>query len=100
VYLDPSALRKLERDTLKRVTEIGEFGKLGELQLAANRALPYIYEERGWIDVNLGFTLDIRLRGDRRGEPVRRRLDLGALVEPTADDKFVRHLSYSLLIGR
>lgn len=97
-FITPTELRKLERETLKRVTQIPEFGKLGELQLAANVAIPSINEQRGPVDVNLGFTLDIRLRGERKS--ARRRLDLGALVVPSADNKSVDRASYSLMICR
>jgi len=100
MYPSASELRKLERETLRRVTEIGEFGKLGDLQSAANRAISSINELTGTVDVNLGFILDIRLRGDRKGKPVPRRIDLGALVVATADNKHVRNASYSLLICR
>ena len=100
MYPTASELRRLERETLRRVTEIGEFGKLGDLQWAANRAMSSINELTGTVDVNLGFILDIRLRGDRKGKPVPRRIDLGALVVATADNKYVRNASYSLLICR
>jgi len=59
-----------------------------------------IHEERSGVDVNLGFTLDIRLRGDRKGKPIPRRIDFGALVQPGADKKFVRNASNSLIICR
>lgn len=95
-----SELRKLERDTLRRVFEIGEFGKLGQLQAAASKAAASINEHRGPIDVNLGFTLDVQLRSDPKGKSVRRRIDLGALIEATPDNKLVRNASYSLLICR
>lgn len=100
MYPDLAVLRKLEKDTLRRVTEIGEFGRLGELQTAASVAEASINEFRGPVDVNLGFRLDIRLRGDRKGKAVRRRLDIGALVEPAPDNKSIRNASYSLLICR
>lgn len=100
IYPDFAVFRKLEKDTLRRVTEISEFGRLGELQAAASAAEASINEFKGPVDVNLGFTLDIRLRGDRKGKPVSRRLDIGALVEPTLDNKSVRNASYSLLICR
>lgn len=93
-------LRQLEKDTLRRVSEIGEFGKLGQLQAAASAAAASINDYRGSIDVNLGFTLDVQLRSDPKGKSVRRRIDLGALIEATPDNKSVRNASYSLLICR
>jgi hypothetical protein len=48
----------------------------------------------------LGFTLDIRLRGDRKKTQFQRRVDVGALVEPTADSKHIANASYSLAICR
>jgi hypothetical protein len=99
-FPDLAVLRKLERDTLRRVTEISEFARLSELRAAAGAAAASINELRGAIDVNLGFTLEIRLRGDRKGKPTPRRVDVGARVEPTPDNKAVRSASYSLLICR
>lgn len=93
-------LRKLEKDTLRRVLEIGEFGKLPQLQAAAEVAAASINENRGPVDVNLGFTLDIRLRGDRRGKAIPRRLDLGALVQASEDKRTIRNATYSLMICR
>jgi hypothetical protein len=100
VYPQLAEVRKLEKETLRRVTEIGEFGRLGQLQVAAHAAYARIDEYHGPVDVNLGFTLDIALRGDRGGKPVRRRLDVGALVEGAADNKEVGRASYSLVICR
>lgn len=100
MYPKIDILRKLERDTLRLITQISEFGRLGELQAAANVGMTSINEQRGGVDVNLGFNLDIRLRGDRKGKPVSRRIDIGALIEAAPDNKSVRNASYSLLICR
>ena len=100
VYPKLAVLRKLEKDTLRRITEISEFGRLPGLQTAANLASTGISDVKGPVDVNLGFTLDIRLRGDRNRQPFPRRLDIGALIEPSEDGKLVRNASYSLLICR
>jgi hypothetical protein len=100
VYPDLATLRKLEMETLRRITQIGEFGKLGQLCAAARAAEGSINEFAGPINVHLGFTLDIRLRGDRGRKPVSRRIDLGALVQADLDNKSVRNASYSLLICR
>ncbi len=94
------ALRELERDTLRRVVEIGEFGRLGQLRSAAHAAYGAFNDHKGPIDVHLGFTLDIRLRGDKRRRVHERRVDVGALVEPTSDNKRVKNASYSLMICR
>lgn len=99
-YPKLAVLRKLEKDTLRKITEISEFGRLPELQTAANLAATSINDMKGPVDVNLGFTLDIRLRGDKNRGPIPRRLDIGALIEPTEDGNFVRNASYSLLICR
>ena len=98
MYPDLATLRTLEKETLKRIVQIGAFGKLGELREAANDAEKLINDRAGSVDVHLGFTLDIRLRGDRGGMPAPRRIDLGALVAPAPDRKTVSHASYSLLI--
>jgi hypothetical protein len=100
VYPDLATLRKLEKDTLRRITEIGEFGKLSQLRAAANASEASINVYAGPINVHLGFTLDIRLRGDHGRRPVSRRIDLGVLVQGTPDKKSVRNASYSLLICR
>jgi len=95
-----ATIRTLERDTLRQITQISEFGRLGELQAAASAGLAWINDQRGGVDVHLGFSLDIRLRGDRQGKAVARRIDLGALVEVSSDKKTVSNASYSLLICR
>ncbi len=99
MYPDLATIRSLEKNTLRRMTLISEFGRLGQLQSAASAAAASI-NERGPVNVNLGFTLAIRLRGDRRGSPVSRRIDLGALVEGDSNSKSVRNASYSLVICR
>lgn len=91
-------LRRLERKTLLAITQIGEFARLGQIQRDANTAARTIDERRGRVDVHLGFNLNIRLRGDKGRGSVPRRIDIGALVEPTTDNKSVRNASYSLLI--
>ena len=100
MYPSLATIRTLEKDTLRRITQIGAFGKLGQLHTAANIAQASINERGGEINVHLGFTLDIRLRGDRGGKAVSRRIDLGALVQAAPDKKSVRNASYSLLICR
>ncbi len=95
----PRELRKLELETLKAVTEIGGFGRLGELQAAALAAKSRINEYKGPIDVHLGFVLDIRLRADRRRDLVPRRVDIGALVQVDADDT-ITNASYGMTICR
>jgi len=67
---------------------------------AASAAQASINELKGEVNVHLGFTLDIRLRGDRGSKPVSRRIDVGALVQAAPDNKTVRNASYSLLICR
>lgn len=98
MYPKATELRKLERDTLRCISQIGEFGRLGELQAGANAAINSINELRGPIDVHLGFTLDIRLREDRRRDSAERRVDIGALVEVSSDQKEIANASYSLII--
>lgn len=101
MYPSLEDLRSLERATLRRITEIGEFSKLGEVQEVAEGAARAIDEKRGGVNVNLAFTLDIRLRGERRRRlPVPRRIDVGALIEPSPDSKAVRRATYSLIICR
>lgn len=100
MYPSLSEIRRLERDTLRRIAEIGEFGRFGQLQAAASAAAQSINEQRGPVDVHLGFNLDIRLRGDRKSQPFPRRVDIGALVEATPDNKSVGRATYSLLICR
>jgi hypothetical protein len=99
VYPDIATLRDLERDTLQQITRISEFGRLGALQVAAGAALSSL-GQKGDIDVHLGFALDIRLRGDHGGKAISRRIDVGALVQMSADKKSVSNASYSLLICR
>ena len=100
MYPNLATLRKLEKETLRRITQIGEFGRLGQFRAAASAAESSINEYAGPINVHLGFELDIRLRGDRGGKSVSRRVDLGALAQSTPDTKLVRNASYSLLICR
>lgn len=100
MYPDLGILRELEKRTLRLITRLNEFGKLGQLQDASNAAASLINELKGPIKVHLGFTLDIRLRAKRKSKPVPRRIDLGALVEAASDSKSVRNASYSLLICR
>jgi hypothetical protein len=100
VYPDIATIRNLERETLQQILRISEFGRLSELQAAASTGLANINDQRGGVDVHLGFALDIRLRGDRQGKAVSRRIDVGALVEVSADKKTVSNASYSLLICR
>lgn len=96
MYPALDALRKIERTSLLRIVEIGEFGRLGELQNEAQRAAASINDSRGSINVNLGFTLDVRLRGDRKARA--RRIDLGALVQASNDNKTMSNASYSLVV--
>jgi hypothetical protein len=100
VYPDIVTIRNLEKDTLRQITQISEFGRLGELQAAANAGLAGVNDQRGGVDVHLGFALDIRIRGDRQGKAVSRRIDVGALVAVSPDKKTVSNASYSLLICR
>jgi hypothetical protein len=100
MFPDIASLRALEIDTLRCITELGVFGRLSELQLAARQAITSIQENRGPINIHLGFTLDIRLRADRRKTQVRRRVDIGALVEVASDKQSIRNASYSLTICR
>jgi len=100
VYPDIVTIRTLEKETLQQIIRISEFGRLGELQAAASAGLAGINDQRGGVNVHLGFALDIRLRGDRQGKAVSRRIDVGALVEVSPDKKTVSNASYSLLICR
>jgi hypothetical protein len=98
MYPEASDLRKLERETLRCISQVGEFGRLGALQAQANAFVNSINESRGPINVNLGFTMDIRLRADRREKLVQRRIDIGALVKVASDHKVITNASYSLVI--
>jgi hypothetical protein len=98
VYPALQQLRQLEKQTLTSLAELAEFSRFGQLRAEAKRAAGEINEHRGSVDINLGFTLDIRLRGERRPAP--RRVDLGALVVASDDNKHVRNSSYSLIICR
>src|SRR5688500_17874496 len=100
MYPSLADIRTLERLSLLRISQIGEFGRLGALQAAATAAIGSINEYRGGVNVHLGFTLDIRLRGDKSKSQFQRRVDIGALVEATADDKSIRNASYSVAICR
>lgn len=100
MYPSASDLRKLKKYTLRSITEIGEFGRVPDIQLAARNAAVGIDEDRGPLNVHLGFALDIRLRADRNSKPIPRRIDLGALVGVSTDQKVVTSASYSLLICR
>lgn len=100
MYPDLKTIRTLEIDTLRKIMQIGSFSRLGQIQTSAAGAQSAINEFRGGVNVHLGFTLEIRLRGDRRGKPVPRRIDLGALVEAASDNVSVNNASYSLLIAR
>ena len=98
MYPKLSEIRNLERDTLKAIIEIGAFAKLGEMQNAASAAYKRYNSYNGPIDVHLGFSLDIRLRGDRASKLIPRRVDVGALVLADASNKLVANASYSLVI--
>jgi hypothetical protein len=98
MYPEASDLRRLEKETLLCISQVGEFGRLGALQAQANAFVNSINESRGPINVNLGFTMDIRLRADRREKLVRRRIDIGALVEVASDHEAITNASYSLVI--
>lgn len=100
MYPTLADLRSLEKTTLKMFCEIGEFARLGGLQADANAAAAAVNEYKGPINVHLAFTLDIRLRADRKKTQVRRRVDVGALVQPTPDNKSIQNATYSLLICR
>ena len=100
VYPDLKTIRTLEIDALRKIMQIGSFSRLGQIQTAAAIAESAINEFRGGVNVHLGFTLEIRLRGDRRGKPVARRIDVGALVQAASDNVSVNNASYSLLIAR
>ena len=94
-----ATLRDIERDTLRQITQIGEFGRIPTLQNAARTALSSLHE-KGDVNIHLGFVLDIMLRGDRRRGPVKRRIDIGGIVQASPDKKSVSNASYSLLICR
>jgi hypothetical protein len=76
MYPEASDLRKLEKETLLCISQVGEFGRLGALRAQANAFVNSINESRGPINVNLGFTMDIRLRADRHEKLVQRRIDI------------------------
>jgi hypothetical protein len=95
-----SELRDLERQTLTVIDQMGEFGRIGPLQTAARRASSDFNHIRGPVNFHLGFTLDIRLRGDRGAKPFPRRIDIGVLVQSASDKVHVGNASYSLLICR
>lgn len=98
MYPNARDLRRLEKHTLRCISEIGEFGRIGNLQVLAREAAARIDEDRGTVDVHLGFPLDIRLRSDRHSKPIPRRVDLGALVAVAQDHNSVTNASYSLVI--
>ncbi len=91
-------VRGLEWETLRVITETGIFARLGDLQAAAKSGLKRINRDRGAVNVHLGFTLDIRLRGDRQARL--RRVDVGALVSPTPDQRSIQNASYGVTICR
>jgi hypothetical protein len=93
-------LRTLEKNTLRCIAQMGEFGIHRELQAAANAAAPLINDDRGPVDVHLGFTLDIRFKRERKSQIFPRRIDVGALIAVTDDHKSIRRASYSLVICR
>ena len=90
-------LRDLEQETLDLIITAGEFASIHEIRDAASSAIKGI-SQRGNIDFHLGFTLDIRLRSDRRAKEKRRRIDVGALVQQ--ENGKIRNASYSLIICR
>jgi hypothetical protein len=93
-------LRKLEYQTLRVITEVGEFGRIGELQAAAKKSISLLNEYNGPINIHLGFVLDIRLRSDKRRPMFRRRVDVGAAVQAGNNSSTVGNASYSLIICR
>jgi hypothetical protein len=95
-----SALRELECITLRRMCEIPELAKLGELRAAARDASATINPYRGPVNIHLGFRLDIRLRARRKKSEFRRWVGIGAVVEPDEAGDCVRNASYSLIICR
>lgn len=101
MYPELADLRRLERDTLLRVTQIGEFARLGNIQALAQLGHKTINPDRGGVDVNLSFNLDIRLPADRKKKGLfSRRVEVGALIQQADDKKSVRNASYSLIICR
>jgi len=95
-----SQLRELEFDTLKRVCQIAEFSRLSDLRTAACRAFSQINPHRGPVNVYLDFQLEVRMRARNKRSEFRRRVGVGAVVQPGNGKDSIRNASYSLIICR
>ena len=89
-------LRALEVDSLATIVAINEFSRIPELYGQAHAANQRLRNERGNVDVHLGFSLDTKLRGDRN--VVSRRFDVGALIVASGAATQVDNCSYSVVI--
>ena len=98
MYPTPKALRGLEWRTLKTISEMSEFGGFFDLYNTARSYRTLFQEDRGNIDIHVNLLLEIRLRADKKKTLKKRRVDIGALVIASGDDRQIERASYSLTI--
>ncbi len=97
MYPALSDLRRLEWETIKTISEMSEFGTFYDLSAIAQGYRTLLSKDRGNININLPFVLDIRLRADVKKTLKKRRVDLGALVIGDQSGA-IESASYSLII--
>jgi hypothetical protein len=93
-------IHDLELKTLRSIARSGVFARLRDLQLGAAASLKGMNPARPGFNLHLGFTLDMRLRSDRKRTEFRRRIDVGAQLVPDSQRKSIESASYSVLICR
>jgi hypothetical protein len=98
---ESEALVKLEKETLKTISEIGKFADLGTIYDDAKTHLGKSnWFQRGGFEAHLGFDVYGGIRADKNRTKKRRRIDVsGLVVSSKLDNAFVTtHASYSVVL--
>lgn len=90
-------IKEIERDTLKVISEIGEFASYEELYRFAkdNRNKTFPKKE---IDIYFGLVMDIRLRADAHKTVLKRNVYMGLFASSETTHPALSNSSYSLVI--
>ncbi len=99
MYPKLSELVDIELQTLQTISEMTEFQVFEGLYNQAQRRRIFRKDSES-LDLHADFSMEVRIRGNKRGENCRRWVHIGGLIEGDRQNNQVIRASYSLVLFR
>ena len=99
MYPSLKDLISLELDTLQTISEISAFNNFDGLSALGNKRRS-LKKESASLDLHTDFTMEVRLRGDKRNANCNRWIHLGGIISGDRNTNQVLRASYSLVLFR